>query len=306
MDIEYILKRAEIIPNSGNNKIKRFTDNEFDLIMKFYDQQSLLKHQREIYFYEFLNKKKIKSIPKLHFYSYSDRLSIFEFINNDNLDISFNNELIKIFANFINEINLDINLNEYKFNASDAGFSDFDHYQNVINRLNLYLNFSFNHTKFKEEYEIFYKCKLFLKYFVENTYLSNKKNFVILSPSDYGLHNFIFNNGNFKFIDFEYAGLDDPIKLVCDFVLHPRNNLSISDVNKFSKCLSFFNTIDLEKVNKLLPIFIVKWILIILNYVDNSNLDKKKLLIRSFNFKKFKAQQLKKTENYLNYLNNFY
>ena len=32
----------------------------------------------------------------------------------------------------------------------------------------------------------------------------------------------------------------------------------------------------------------------------------KKLLIRNFNFKKFKAQQLKKTENYLNYLNNFY
>ena len=39
-----------------------------------------------------------------------------------------------------------------------------------------------------------------------------------LSPSDFGFHNaLIAGNGEVKFIDFEYAGWDDPVKMVCDF-----------------------------------------------------------------------------------------
>lgn len=302
MDIKYILKNAELIPNCGNNKIKRFTDNKFDLIIKFYDQQSLLKHQREIYFYEFLNKKKITSVPKLYFYSYSDRFSIFEYINNDKLDIVFNNELLKIFANFINDINADLNANEYKYNASDAGFSDFDHYQNVMNRLDLYNKFSFNNKQFNEESEIFSKCKNYLEYFVDNNYLSTGKNLVILSPSDYGLHNFISNNSNSKFIDFEFAGLDDPVKLVCDFIFHPRNNLSMLNLNYFSNELRCVDEKTLQKINTLYPIFVIKWILIILNYVDTLNLRKKENLILDFNLSKYKFDQLFKAKNYLNLL----
>ncbi|MDQ8199168.1 aminoglycoside phosphotransferase family protein [Pelagicoccus enzymogenes] len=47
----------------------------------------------------------------------------------------------------------------------------------------------------------------------------------IISPSDFGLHNAIrLENGTLKFIDFEYAGWDDPAKTLSDFFLQPRNN----------------------------------------------------------------------------------
>jgi len=43
-----------------------------------------------------------------------------------------------------------------------------------------------------------------------------------LSPSDFGFHNVIERpNGKLTFIDFEYFGWDDPVKLVLDFIFHP-------------------------------------------------------------------------------------
>jgi hypothetical protein len=45
----------------------------------------------------------------------------------------------------------------------------------------------------------------------------------ILSPSDFGIHNVLVgNDGNLTFLDFEYAGWDDPAKTVADFFLQPR------------------------------------------------------------------------------------
>jgi hypothetical protein len=43
-----------------------------------------------------------------------------------------------------------------------------------------------------------------------------------LSPSDFGFHNAIRTDSGIKFIDFEFAGWDDPAKAVADFVLQPR------------------------------------------------------------------------------------
>jgi len=43
-----------------------------------------------------------------------------------------------------------------------------------------------------------------------------------LSPSDFGLHNALrIAGGGLAFLDFEYFGWDDPVKLVCDVCWHP-------------------------------------------------------------------------------------
>lgn len=47
---------------------------------------------------------------------------------------------------------------------------------------------------------------------------------LIISPSDFGLHNAIRNNnGQLSFFDFEYAGMDDPAKTLSDFFNQPRH-----------------------------------------------------------------------------------
>jgi len=43
-----------------------------------------------------------------------------------------------------------------------------------------------------------------------------------VSPSDFGFHNAIRTRSGPKFIDFEFAGWDDPAKAAADFVLQPR------------------------------------------------------------------------------------
>lgn len=47
---------------------------------------------------------------------------------------------------------------------------------------------------------------------------------LILSPSDFGLHNaLVADDGTLGFVDFEYAGWDDPAKTDADFSLQPRH-----------------------------------------------------------------------------------
>lgn len=46
---------------------------------------------------------------------------------------------------------------------------------------------------------------------------------MILTPSDFGLHNaLVTDDGRMSFVDFEYAGWDDPAKTEADFTLQPR------------------------------------------------------------------------------------
>ena len=42
-----------------------------------------------------------------------------------------------------------------------------------------------------------------------------------ISPSDIGFHNILNSKGRLIFIDFEYAGIDDPCKLIADVILQP-------------------------------------------------------------------------------------
>ena len=43
-----------------------------------------------------------------------------------------------------------------------------------------------------------------------------------ISPSDFGFHNAIKTLDGVKFIDFEFAGWDDPCKALIDFMLQPK------------------------------------------------------------------------------------
>ena len=67
----------------------------------------------------------------------------------------------------------------------------------------------------------------------------------ILSPSDFGFHNAINYKGGIKFFDFEYFGWDDPVKLTCDFMLHPGMKIT----NK-QKIFWFQTMIEIFKLDK--------------------------------------------------------
>ncbi|MBT4402033.1 MAG: phosphotransferase [Bacteroidetes bacterium] len=90
-----------------------------------------------------------------------------------------------------------------------------------------------------------------------------------LSPSDFGFHNALLkDDGTLVFIDFEYAGWDDPAKMVCDFFCQPAVPVPF-DFYQYVKSHIQSGLNDAEyfrqRVDLLLPAYRIKWCCIILN-----------------------------------------
>lgn len=90
-----------------------------------------------------------------------------------------------------------------------------------------------------------------------------------ISPSDFGFHNALATHDRgICFIDFEYAGWDDPAKLAGDFFSHPAVAVDAAHFDRFVEIAMAYsaNPAALSaRAHILLPVFQVKWCCIILN-----------------------------------------
>lgn len=90
-----------------------------------------------------------------------------------------------------------------------------------------------------------------------------------ISPSDFGIHNALqMANGGIRFVDFEYAGWDDPAKLMADFANQPDMMLDRALSRRFSdavickaECPEKLRT----RARLLEPLYQTKWVCICLN-----------------------------------------
>lgn len=92
---------------------------------------------------------------------------------------------------------------------------------------------------------------------------------MILSPSDFGFHNTVIGkNEEIFFIDFEYAGWDDPAKLICDFFCQPEIPVPPAYMDYCMGRMAgiVHSSVDLHgKIDLLMPLFRIKWCCIMLN-----------------------------------------
>lgn len=89
-----------------------------------------------------------------------------------------------------------------------------------------------------------------------------------LIPADFGFHNAIRTVDGLRFIDFEYFGWDDPVKLIADFVLHPAMSLSQTERARVRARMLAALDDDSDAVARLarhLPLYALRWALIVLN-----------------------------------------
>jgi transketolase len=90
-----------------------------------------------------------------------------------------------------------------------------------------------------------------------------------LVPGDFGFHNALRRpDGTLTFIDFEYFGWDDPVKLTADFLLHPGMTLNAANRRRFETAARLRYGDDLvfgARLDALLPLFGLRWVLILLN-----------------------------------------
>lgn len=94
-----------------------------------------------------------------------------------------------------------------------------------------------------------------------------------ISPSDYGFHNAIRTQAGVKFIDFEFAGWDDPIKTAADFVLQPLVPIK----SRKSPLLDLITRKEdeksvLKRYNIMYKIIYLKWISIMLGVLNPTRL----------------------------------
>jgi len=121
-----------------------------------------------------------------------------------------------------------------------------------------------------------------------------------VSPSDFGFHNAISTDTGIRFIDFEFAGWDDPAKAIIDFILQPR----VPVVGYGSPLLTAWQP-ELQysikaRCRHLAPILRLKWLCILLAVLNPDRL--KQML--SVNSRHESAQLVSiRLENAKHYLN---
>ena len=111
-------------------------------------------------------------------------------------------------------------------------------------------------------------------------------------------------------MDFEYFGWDDPVKLTADFIWHPSNikNKDILKKWKENMIKLFSNDKEFEiRLNASLPLYGIRWIVIILNEFLPEYSTRRKLARNSnlYEQKKEKSLQIKKALYYCKTINNF-
>ena len=170
------------------------------------------------------------------------------------------------------------------------------------------------------------KFKSFLRFIIKPTYkkLCNKmkssklfKFFIkpiakrneILSPSDFGFHNSLKTSSKIFFIDFEYFGKDDPVKLVADFLLHPGMTLTNVQKRVWLKNVSKIFVDDKNFINRLrffIPFYAIRWSLIVLNDFKTLNIDEhcKNIKMNRKLFLRKRHQQVSKALYFCNLVKN--
>ena len=116
-----------------------------------------------------------------------------------------------------------------------------------------------------------------------------------LSPSDIGFINAIKTKDNhWIFLDFEYAGWDDPTKMIADAIQHPGIPIPERLCKIFIKnTLNWLDNADIinRRLKSVMPIVGLKWCLIILKKISTQE---KNIQIQQFLKAKLKLKQVKR------------
>ena len=127
-----------------------------------------------------------------------------------------------------------------------------------------------------------------------------------ISPSDFGFHNALrISDGRLRFLDFEYAGWDDPAKMVGDFFSQLAIPVPAHYFESFTeKVMQPFSDASMliERARILRPVYQIKWCCIALNVFIPVNLARRKFANPALNIVELKHNQILKAKSLLNQL----
>ena len=316
--------KIETIKSGRNNLVNKIYYKKKIYIYKKYSKHKgngikYSRYNNETFFINFLRKKKINNLPLLVATNSKTQENIFNYINGNKINKITKKDILQC-VSFIKKINKGINKKKYLNikKATEACFSIEDHIQTADSRISML-------SKFQKNSRFYKKAKFFVNNTLRKKLDKEKKNIfksltkkeiskklgrkhLILSPSDFGFHNVIKKNKKLFFFDFEYAGMDDPVKLISDFICQPdyrlNKNQSFFFYKNILKIFPYRKEIE-RRFKAVINVHRIKWCCVILSEILNKNYFERRKFARSkvnmdkclFKAKNYYNQHLKKFYN---------
>jgi len=306
------------LAGGGNNKVFRVDLDNSHFLLKEYFQDANDTRNRlktEYSFCEFAWNMGIRSLPQPFVCDCNNNTALYEFIEGRHLEPK---EIEKRFV--VTALNFYAELNKYKKNveakklpyASEACFSVSSHLECVNNRIERLKAIEVSSSIDNEALD-FIKDELAEAW--RDVAVCAKKKFQklriklnaeiskfdqCLSPSDFGFHNALLPaDGAIRFIDFEYAGWDDPAKTVCDFFCQPKVPVPMAYYDMVVNAV--FDNLTEPKLHAdramgLLPVYQIKWCCVLLNDFQSVGSRRRDFSKGFINKDKQKSKQLNKAK----------
>ena len=264
----------------GNNKVFAVHTKSGKYLAKVYYSNPSDKRNRlnvEYSFLEYAQKIGVECVPKPIFSSPRKNMGLYEFVQGRKLTSSeLSLQHITESASFVRALNERVEKDNALPTASEGCFSIEEHFLLTDMRVTKLLSLPVVSEIDRQALLFVYKLDGVWKKLKDDISASSSSISTQLdtadrciSPSDFGFHNALLKDtGEICFIDFEYAGWDDPAKMVGDFFSQPAIPVSLEYFDIFvSEALGYSKNKDElgHRARLLLPLFQIKWCCIILN-----------------------------------------
>jgi hypothetical protein len=241
------------------------------------DPRDRFAHERA--FYTYSAQAGVEQMPRAIAWDQAQRLGVFTFENGEP-PTTATLSLVQAAMKFFRQLNGPLRVGAALPNASEACFSIEEHVQAIAKRVASLGSIQCVDTV-DHEAQSFVQEHLLSAWQAVRTDLEERfakteraellpQNERCVSPSDFGFHNTLVQGDRVIFIDFEYAGWDDPAKLVGDFFCQPEVPVSEQHWPEMIKCTA--TALALRRPDRfqqrclaLLPAYQIKWACILLN-----------------------------------------
>ncbi|TGN07981.1 phosphotransferase [Leptospira ilyithenensis] len=285
-DLEYFrtefgfpeLKTAYWSEGQGNSRIAYLeTSDSKKFALKLYPADS--NHNRlssEFFGFKLLHQNSVKNVPLPIHCSPQLNCAVYEWVNGEKIHSS-SDEVLDAMLGMMKNLNglAKTELFDGMARASASCFSGQDIENQIQHRLKLLYPATEAHKDLKEFLDKdLVPFKDFLIGWVKDHWgdetrydLPIAKQFLTLSPSDFGFHNMLKSqNGEIVFLDFEYFGWDDPVKLIVDVSFHPAMNLEEDAISYWKQGMfSIFGRSLEKRYETTWAMYSLCWCLILLN-----------------------------------------
>jgi hypothetical protein len=291
---------CERLRGGGNNRLYKLSFEKDVAVAKYYYKDDKKRAFHDVGFSELLANSGVTNIARPLWSDIENNVAIFSYINGDACT-HISKSLIFSAAEFIQSINRQEIRNHCspELLAAEASFSSYGYRRILLNRVERL-------TAIKPHSEIdllaheFINDKLLplvmqLEVVDECEVLPQENR--VLSPSDFGFHNCLRVDEKLYYFDFEYAGWDDPCKLVADFFSHPAYKADLIYVKDFIN-IAFSPSMVSDIKHRISSIFYMirlKWLCILLNEFDHDGRNRREQALEC-DINQRKLQQLHKAQ----------